>query len=198
MSRRSSLSQVDVEASVTCMAKSVVRHPTWTSTGVVQSAESILTCLMLLGVIQPPPSSSPPSSSSPSSSSGSFSLSSSSDWSSGASDVSNLVSEDGMTSASCEQVNKHHQITPTANQGPGWHQNRKLILNQFFLLELTRSSSSSVSSGGGGSLQNRKLLNWSLSEEVCVSVCSSVCFCLFFKFRASTGSWTNNTKQLWL
>lgn len=112
VSRRSSLSQTDVvEASVTCMAKSVVRHPTWTSTAAVQSAESILTCLMLLGVIQPPPSSS-----SPSSSPGSFSLSSSSDWSSGCCDVSNLVSEDEMTSASCEQVNKHHQIITTTNQ----------------------------------------------------------------------------------
>lgn len=74
-------------ASLTCMAKSVVRHPTVTSAGAVQSAESIFTCLMLLGVIQPPPSSSW------SWSSGSSSSSPSPDCS----DVSRLLS------ASCKQ-----------------------------------------------------------------------------------------------
>lgn len=80
---------------VTCMAKSVVRHPTLTSAGAVQSAESILICLMLLGVIQPPPSSS--------SSSGSFSLSSLSDWSADCSDVSDPPS------SFCKQHNQTNQ-----------------------------------------------------------------------------------------
>lgn len=40
------------------MAKSVVRHPTLTSAASVQSDDSIFTCLMLLGVIQPSSSSS--------------------------------------------------------------------------------------------------------------------------------------------
>lgn len=42
---------------LTCMAKSVVRHPTLTSAASVQSDDSIFTCLMLLGVIQPSSSS---------------------------------------------------------------------------------------------------------------------------------------------